>query len=97
MKFEYRICNSQGGLITFVNGDWQGTRPPDDKEALESCPKTWAYLQTAGQDAWELVAVVSRFRSRKDDQPILDRLLFPSEKEQAWDTWDTLYLKRSVA
>jgi hypothetical protein len=60
-SFEYQICNAQGVRLTYVNGKWQGKVAPDPNDvvaALNSCPQTWDYLNTAGSDGWELVASV---------------------------------------
>jgi hypothetical protein len=59
-RFEFRVCQVQGARVTFVNGEWQGRRPPaadaaDD--ALQSCSMEWDHLRNAGDDGWDLVAV----------------------------------------
>ena len=61
--FEYHICNVQQTRVTFVNGEWQGHIAvtdtfADDSAKMESCDNVWDYLQRAGRDGWELVAVV---------------------------------------
>lgn len=95
-KFEYRVCYAQQDRVTFVNGSWQGKEPPGEKEALESCPDVTAYLQAAGAEGWELVTVVGRFRSRGEEEPLVDRLFFrAADDEKGWRTWDTIYLKRA--
>jgi len=46
--------------VTFVNGEWQGARPmnaANADESLQSCPLEWNYLQSAGDDGWQLVSV----------------------------------------
>jgi hypothetical protein len=61
MRFEYRTCFIQDARVSFVNGAWQGrVRPAKDNadEALKSCPQEWDYLNNAGNEGWELVAVV---------------------------------------
>ena len=96
MNFEYRVCIAQQGRVTFVNGKWQGTRPPDAVEALASCPEIHSYLALEGESGWELVTVVGRSRARAEDAPTLDRLLLPpGEAERGWHTWDTVYLKKT--
>lgn len=57
---EYLVCLVQKSRVTFVNGEWQGERPldldrPDD--SLDSCPRTWEFLQQVGARGWELVGV----------------------------------------
>ena len=97
MKYSYRVCISQQGRISFVNGEWQGTMPPDAAEALRTCPEVHTYLASAGESGWDLVTVVGRARARAEDMPALDRLLlYPAEQDRGWHTWDTLYLKRSL-
>lgn len=60
-SYEYRVCNVQGMRLTYVNAEWQGTKPPNQNDvvsSLNSCPQTWDYLQSAGRDGWELVTAV---------------------------------------
>lgn len=60
-KFEYRVCQFQDGRIVFVNGVWQGSLPMSSRtEGLTSCPLIWDYLEAAGWDGWELVAVAGQ-------------------------------------
>jgi len=52
----------QQARVTFVNGAWQGRVAPDDGDheaALQSCPSTWDYLESAGYDGWELAGAVA--------------------------------------
>jgi hypothetical protein len=35
-RFDYRICRVQSSRVTFVNGEWQGTRPMQAEHAEES-------------------------------------------------------------
>jgi hypothetical protein len=60
--FDYLVCMSQAGKVTFVNGEWQG-RPMGQQPVreyrdrlMESCPELSDYLQRAGAEGWELVA-----------------------------------------
>lgn len=60
---EYRVCQAQQSRVTFVNGRWAGEVPntdPDIQKALNSCPEVWAYLDQAGAEGWDLVAVTTR-------------------------------------
>jgi hypothetical protein len=60
-RFEYIVCQTQWGHVTFVNGDWQGTidyQNADQDAAYKSCPKIWEYLNRAGEEGWELVGTV---------------------------------------
>ena len=58
--FKYRVCQTQMARVTFVNGHWQGLQIPEESSPAElynSCPMVWDYLESAGRDGWELVAV----------------------------------------
>jgi hypothetical protein len=60
--FEYLVCQTQWGYVTFVNGEWQGSidyRSTDPDVAYKSCPQVWEYLNRAGRDGWELVSAVT--------------------------------------
>ena len=60
-SFDYQVCSVQYGRVTFVNGAWNGRAPMsgDTNASLESCPNVWDFMQEAGRDGWELVAVVT--------------------------------------
>ena len=61
--FKYRVCQVQRSRVTFVNGHWQGLQVPEQSNPAElynSCPMVWEYLESAGRDGWELVAVASQ-------------------------------------
>ena len=61
--YEYQVCQVQNAAVTFVNGAWQGDVPtaqlkgPD--EISDHCPRVWDYLNMAGKQGWELVAVTT--------------------------------------
>jgi hypothetical protein len=62
-RFEYRVCQAQQSLVTFVDGQWVGSvanTNPDPQKALNSCPAVWTYLNQAGAEGWKLVSVTSR-------------------------------------
>jgi hypothetical protein len=62
-SFKYRVCQTQMARVTFVNGHWQGLQVPEESNPTElynSCPMVWEYLESAGRDGWELVAVSSQ-------------------------------------
>ena len=63
-NFEYQVCSAQYGHVTFVNKTWRGRiafgSTEDTNALIESCPEIWEYLQEAGRDGWELVAVLTR-------------------------------------
>jgi hypothetical protein len=59
-SFDHRVCQVQNARVTFVNGDWQGSRPAAAErvdDSLQACPFEWDYLRDAGADGWQLVAV----------------------------------------
>lgn len=61
-SFKYRVCRAQMTRVTFVNGHWQGLQVAEESNPAElynSCPMVWEYLESAGRDGWELVAVAS--------------------------------------
>lgn len=61
--YEYQVLSVQYGRVPFVNAGWLGRTPlgggRETGELLESCPQVREYLQTAGREGWELVAVAS--------------------------------------
>jgi hypothetical protein len=61
--YEYQVCQVQEARVTWVNGVWAGDsrlKVHDLAASLESCCRVWTYLDQAGQEGWELVAVVSQ-------------------------------------
>jgi hypothetical protein len=57
------VCQAQASRVTFVNGRWQGLQVAEHSNPAElynSCPMVWEYLESAGRDGWELVAVTSQ-------------------------------------
>lgn len=52
-KFEYLVVRQENNRILEANGHWQGTEPGDPA----TCPDKFAYLEEAGAQGWELVAV----------------------------------------
>jgi hypothetical protein len=47
--------------VTFVNGVWQGDDIPEanrQTKDIEKCSLIWDYLQTVGDEGWELVCVL---------------------------------------
>lgn len=74
MQFDYQVCLVQKRFVTFVNEEWQGTSPLDQQqpgESLESCPKVWKYLQTAGAEGWELVGVASQSHEQTEWEGVM--------------------------
>jgi hypothetical protein len=58
-QYEYSIAAAQLNFVTFVDGQWQGTLPPNAAGALQSCPRVWDFLNEMGQEGWDLVSVVA--------------------------------------
>jgi hypothetical protein len=60
--FEYLVCWSQGGKVTFVNGEYQGDvvghqhDPGVTTRMYDSCPDISDYLHMVGAVGWELVS-----------------------------------------
>lgn len=62
-RFAYQVCAMQNNRITFVNGVWQGEIGPDGVQpnvALDSCPTVWDFLNSSGEEGWELTAVLDQ-------------------------------------
>lgn len=60
--YEYLVCQTQWGNVTFVNGEWQGSidyRSEDYDAAYKSCPLVWDYLNRVGREGWEMVGAVT--------------------------------------
>jgi hypothetical protein len=78
-RFDYQVCTTQYGRVTFVNQAWIGNVPireGNTDKAIASCPLIHEYLLGAGSKGWELVACDSQ------------------RAEQSGDTTQTLFLKR---
>lgn len=60
-RFEHLVCYSVGDWMTFANGQWLGADIPEakrKKEDVKTAPIIWEYLNHAGSEGWELVAVI---------------------------------------
>jgi hypothetical protein len=92
MRYQYLVCMVQQGRVTWVNGQWIGTKKPrdsSDDEALSSCPHPWEFLDAKGGEGWELVAATTELAKGEltgffDDQVELTR-------------FTVLYFKRASA
>jgi hypothetical protein len=87
--FEYLVCNSQQGRVTFANGQWIGTVSPhqaSEEAALASCPAIWEFLNEKGMEGWELASVTTENGQREPDG------VFSEGREMTRSTM--LYLKR---
>jgi hypothetical protein len=63
-QFAYRVCTVQYGRVTFVNAAWNGkiqiAEENSDVTVINSCPLMHEYLESAGNDGWELVTCFSQ-------------------------------------
>lgn len=56
-KFEYLVLYMENDRVLTTNGHWQGEIPQGEPGDLESCPSLFEYLEDAGAQGWELVAL----------------------------------------
>ena len=56
-RFEYLVANVRDGRVWSANDHWQGTVPRGEPGGDASCPTLLEYLEEAGAQSWELVAV----------------------------------------
>ena len=56
-RFEYLVVYREADRVLRANGHWQGEVGEGEEGALASCPSLFAYLEDAGAQGWELVAV----------------------------------------
>lgn len=56
-RFEYLVVSQDQGRIVTANGHWQGDVPKGEPGDLASCPDLLAYLEEAGAQGWDLVAI----------------------------------------
>jgi hypothetical protein len=52
VRFEYLVVYAENDRVLRANGHWQG-----EEEDPASCPSLFEYLEGAGAQGWELVAV----------------------------------------
>lgn len=62
-RFEYRICQVQFSRVTFINGEWAGTLPPNHEKAVEGCSWVWEYLNEMGADGWQMTSALTMSES----------------------------------
>jgi hypothetical protein len=58
-RFEYLVVHQQDDRVISANGHWQGEIARDEPGGLESCPDLVGYLEQAGAQGWNLVAIDS--------------------------------------
>ena len=56
-RFEYLVVFVDNNRVLTANGHWQGDVPQGEEGDADSCPDKFAYLEQAGAQGWELVAV----------------------------------------
>lgn len=57
VRFEYLVVKMQSERVLTANGHWQGTVDRGEEGDLESCPSLFEYLEEAGAQGWDLVAL----------------------------------------
>lgn len=56
-RFEYLVVHAEGERVLTANGHWQGLVERGQPGSIESCPSLFSYLEEAGAQGWELVAI----------------------------------------
>jgi hypothetical protein len=56
-KFQYLVVFVDQDRVVSANGHWQGEVEKGQPGDRESCPTLFDYLEEAGAQGWELVAV----------------------------------------
>lgn len=56
-KFEYLVIYMENDRVLTTNGHWQGEVARGEEGDVASCPSLFEYLENAGAQGWELVAV----------------------------------------
>lgn len=56
-RFEYLVVYVENDRVATANGHWQGLEPRGSAGGAASCPSLFEYLEEAGAQGWELVAV----------------------------------------
>lgn len=56
-RFEYLVVYMESDRVLTANGHWQGTVDRGQDGDRDSCPALFEYLENAGAQGWELVAV----------------------------------------
>ena len=99
--FEYRVCQTEEGRVTFVDEKWSGAQElnaDDPTNCLDSCLPVSEFLRKAGAEGWELVTAVRRVHAETVPTPLFfDHGLFGGNEDDRKDTFcHTLYLKRAI-
>jgi hypothetical protein len=56
-RFEYLVVFMDNDRVVRANGHWQGEVAEGEEGALASCPSLFEWLEDAGAQGWEMVAV----------------------------------------
>lgn len=56
-RFEYLVVEVRHDRVQTANGHWQGEVGRGEPDADETCPSLFEYLEGAGAQGWELVAI----------------------------------------
>ena len=56
-RFEYLVVYMEKDRVLTANGHWQGIVDRGEDGDRDSCPSLFEYLENAGAQGWELVAV----------------------------------------
>ena len=56
-RFEYLVVFMQDDRVLTANGHWQGLVDKGEDGDVDSCPSLFEYLEDAGAQGWDLVAL----------------------------------------
>lgn len=56
-RYEYLVVRQEDDHVTSANGHWQGEIAKGEPGDVESCPDLVGYLEEAGAQGWNLVAI----------------------------------------
>ena len=56
-KFEYLVVYMENDRILTANGHWQWLVDRGEEGDVDSCPSLFEYLEEAGAQGWEMVAL----------------------------------------
>ncbi len=56
-RFEYLVVYMENDRVLTANGHWQGMVERGEEGDAESCPSLFSYLEEAGAQGWDLVAL----------------------------------------
>ncbi len=56
--------------MTFINGAWTGSLPPNHPRGWKACPWTWDFLNLMGREGWQLLQAVMFAEGRNAQTPV---------------------------